>query len=60
MALDLLPADLKAVRTAIGTELRKLPSDLLHEEVPDRMAELIKQLDQRMEASPRGQDADDR
>jgi hypothetical protein len=60
MARDLLPADLKAVRTAIGTELRKLSSDLSHEEIPDRMAELIKQLDQLTEANPRGRDADDR
>ena len=46
MACDLAPADLNAVRTGIGAELRKLHSDVLHEEIPDRMAELIKQLDQ--------------
>ena len=38
--------DLKAVRTGIGAELRTLHSDVLREEVPDRMAELLKQLDQ--------------
>ena len=50
---------LKAVRSAIGAELRKLYSDVLHGEIPDRMVELIEQLDQQTEASPRGQDADD-
>ena len=33
------------VRTGIGAELRALHSDVLRE-VPDRMAELLKQLDQ--------------
>jgi hypothetical protein len=59
MARDLVSADLNAVRSAIGTELRKFYSDALHREIPERMAELIKQLDQLMEANPRGQDADD-
>jgi hypothetical protein len=48
-------ADLNALRADIGAELRKLYSDLLHEEIPDKMAE---QLDQLMEASPRSQNAD--
>jgi len=52
MARDLAPADLNAVRTGIGAELRRLHSDVLREEIPDRMAESIKQLEQ-MEASPR-------
>jgi hypothetical protein len=56
MARDLVPTDLKAVRSAIGTELRKL--FVLDEEIPDRMAELIKQLDHQKEANPRGQEAD--
>jgi hypothetical protein len=60
MVRDLAPANLNAVRSAIGTELRKLYSDVLHGEIPDRMAELIKQLDQLTEANPRGRDADDR
>jgi hypothetical protein len=58
MERDLVQADLNAVRTAIGTELRKLYSDVLHGEIPDRMAELIKQLDQQMEANPSGEEAD--
>jgi len=39
-------ADLKAVRAGIGAELRTLHADLLREGVPDRIAELLKQLDQ--------------
>jgi Anti-sigma factor NepR len=58
MARDRTPAHLNAVRTVIGAELRKIHSDVLREEIPDRMAELIKQLNQQMEASPRGQNAD--
>jgi hypothetical protein len=46
MARDLAPADLKAVRTTIGTALRTLHSDVLREEIPDRIAELLMQLDQ--------------
>jgi Anti-sigma factor NepR len=42
--------DLKAVRTGIGAELRTLHSDVLREEVPDGMAELLKQLDQQRDA----------
>jgi hypothetical protein len=49
---------LKAVRSAIGAELRKLYSDVLHGEILDRMAELIEQLDQLMDANPRGQEVD--
>jgi hypothetical protein len=37
--------DLKAVRTGMGAVLRTLYSDVLREEVPDRMAELLEQLD---------------
>jgi hypothetical protein len=51
MVRDLTPADLNVVRTGIGVELRKLYSDVLSEEIPDKMAE---QLDQLMEASPPG------
>jgi hypothetical protein len=54
MARDLAQADRNTVRTGIGAELRKLHSELLRKEIPDRMAELIKQLDQQTEASPRG------
>jgi hypothetical protein len=38
--------NLKAVRS-IGAELRTLHSDVLGEEVPDRMAELLRQLDEK-------------
>jgi hypothetical protein len=53
---SLAPADLRAVCAAIGAELRRLHSDLLREEIPDRMAELIRQLNQLKEAGPRDQD----
>jgi hypothetical protein len=43
--------DLGAVRAGIGTALRTIHSGVLREEVPDRIAELLKQLDQR-EADP--------
>jgi Anti-sigma factor NepR len=39
-------SDWKAVRTSIGAELRTLHAELLREGVPDRMAELLRQLDQ--------------
>jgi Anti-sigma factor NepR len=38
--------DLTAVRTGIGAALRTLHSDVLREAVPDRIAELLRQLDQ--------------
>jgi hypothetical protein len=56
MVRDLASADLRAVCTAIGAELRRLYSDALPEEIPDRMAELIRQVDQLKEAGPRDQD----
>jgi Anti-sigma factor NepR len=56
MARDLAVANLNAVRTGIGAELRKFYSDVLREEIPDKMAE---QLDQLTDASPGCQDADD-
>jgi hypothetical protein len=42
-------ADLKAARTGIGAALRTLHSDALRE-VPERMAELLRQLDQQKDA----------
>jgi hypothetical protein len=45
MARELASADVKAVRTGIGAELRKLYCDVLREEIPGKMAELLKQLD---------------
>ena len=47
---DVAPADLKAVRTGIGAALRTLHSDVLREEVPNRIAELLKRLDQQKDA----------
>jgi anti-sigma factor NepR-like protein len=41
--------NLKAVR-GIGAALRMLHSDVLDEEVPDRMAELLRNLDQQRDA----------
>lgn len=39
-------ADLKAVRVGIGAELRTQLSDVLHEPIPNEMAELLKRLDE--------------
>lgn len=39
--------DSVAVRAGIGTALRRIHSGVLHEELPDRIGELLKQLDQR-------------
>jgi len=39
-------ADLEAVRTGIGTGLRTIHSEVLREQVPDNIAELLTQLDQ--------------
>jgi hypothetical protein len=50
--------DLKAVRTAIGTALRSLHSDVLQEPIPDRIAELLRQLDQQLNQLDRPKDAD--
>jgi hypothetical protein len=36
----------QAIRTAIAAELKRLYFNLLGEPIPDRMAELLKQLDQ--------------
>jgi len=38
--------DLEAVCTGIGAAIRTMHSDLLREEVPDRIAELLRRLDQ--------------
>jgi Anti-sigma factor NepR len=46
MKRDLAPANLKVVRTGVGAALRTLHDDVLREEVPDRIAELLMQLDQ--------------
>jgi Anti-sigma factor NepR len=43
---ELTSADLKAVRSGIGAGLRMLHSDVLKEDIPDRMVELLRQLDE--------------
>jgi Anti-sigma factor NepR len=48
---DLTAANLKAVRTGIGLALRTLHSEVLHDKLPDRMAEMIRQLDRQTEES---------
>jgi len=42
--------DLKAVRTGIGAAIRTIHSDVLREDVPDRIAELLRQLDQQSDS----------
>jgi Anti-sigma factor NepR len=58
MERDLSPADLMAVRTGIGAALRTLYSDILREEIPERMAELLLQLDQRLRQLDQKKNAD--
>jgi len=43
-------SDLKAVRMGIGAAIRTIHADVLREEVPERIAELLRQLDQQTEA----------
>jgi hypothetical protein len=38
--------DLKAVRASIGAAIRTVHSDVLREEIPDRIAALLRQLDE--------------
>jgi Anti-sigma factor NepR len=51
-------SDLEAVRAAIGAALRSLHSDVLLEPLPDRMAELLRQLDQELRQLNQQKDAD--
>jgi len=51
-------SDFEAVRAAIGTVLRSLHSDVLLEPLPDRMAELLRQLDQQLGLRNQQKDAD--
>jgi Anti-sigma factor NepR len=44
-------SDFEAVRTAIGTALRSLHSDVLREPLPDTMVELLRQLDRPSESN---------
>jgi hypothetical protein len=39
-------SDLKAVRLGIGAAIRTIHSDVLREEIPDRIAALLRQLDE--------------
>jgi hypothetical protein len=57
MVRDLAPADLKAIHTGIGTALRTLHSGVLREEIPDRIAELLRQLDQQPSGLEQRKDA---
>jgi hypothetical protein len=43
---ELTPADLKAALSGIGARLRMLYCDVIQEDIPDRMAELQRQLDE--------------
>jgi Anti-sigma factor NepR len=43
-------ADLKVACTGIGPELRTLYSDVLRENVPEMIADLLRQLDQQKDA----------
>jgi len=58
MERDLAPADLKAVRTGIGAGLQGLYSHILREEPPGQIAELVRQLDQRLRQLDQQKDAD--
>jgi hypothetical protein len=60
MARDLAPADMKAVLTGIGGALRTHYSDVLRQEIPDRIAELLKQLDQQLKQLEQQKHADPR
>ncbi len=51
-------SNFEAVRTAIGTVLRSLHSDVLYEPLPDRIAELLRQLDQQLRQLDQQKDAD--
>jgi Anti-sigma factor NepR len=53
------PVDLKAVRTGIGAALRALYSDILREELADRIAQLLQQLDQRLKQLDQQKDTGD-
>jgi Anti-sigma factor NepR len=58
MERDEAPVDLKAVRTGIGAALQALYSEILREELADRIAELVRQLDQRLKQLDQHKDTD--
>ena len=39
--------DMKAMRSGIGAALKEIYSDVVGDEIPDRLVELLKQLDQK-------------
>jgi Anti-sigma factor NepR len=45
-----LRPDLQAVRTGIGAAIRTIHADVLQEDVPKRIAELLRQLDEQKDA----------
>jgi hypothetical protein len=49
-------SDFEAVSTAIGTALRSLHSNVLNEPLPDRIAELLRQLDEQLRQLDRDTD----
>jgi hypothetical protein len=51
-------SDFAAVRAGIGTALRSLHSNVLPEPLPDRMAELLSELDQQLRKLDQQKDAD--
>ena len=52
-------ADFQAVLTAIGTGLRSIHSHVLNEPLPERIAELLSQLDQQLRELDMPKDADE-
>jgi hypothetical protein len=58
MERDEAPVDLKAVRTGIGAALQAIYSQILREELADRIAELVQQLDQRLKQLDQQKDTD--
>jgi hypothetical protein len=51
--------DFQAVRTAIGTALRSIHSHVLNEPLPEKIAELLSKLDQRLRQLDESKDADE-
>jgi hypothetical protein len=54
-----LGADFQAIRNAIGTRLRSIHSHVLNEPLPERIAELLSQLDQQLKQLDEPKDAGD-
>jgi hypothetical protein len=58
VARDTDGSDFEVVRAAIGDALRSLHSNVLLQPLPDRMAELLGQLDQQLKQLNQQKDAD--